>query len=362
METYSEDERFTPTALVSQQQQHMPYYSLPSQMQPHATAMDSCERCSPPDSPLGGGELQGVIFISTRDLVLGDQRGELAAFPANTPYPTTPRLSADDTQESLDGYFALDAATPGIGPDPHGKEITADAPWTKMDRRLVSVEVLERAGVRYEARPSFVAVLGVLGRAEIIEYMRLSAVVRRARDVKAADPGAQRPPYTFIPEDDDLADDDDNERGRSDLKGLRQGDAYPFVVPEIRAAGSPGSMAQPPKSILKNGAKTRFDEDGPGSSADEAARRSSNGKRGSGVAGDREKRRRREDEAVRGSEWERGRDKEFQNDSSRWSGHHSRGPGQETGSGHPLKKRKVSEMISVAGAVASLVALLKEFA
>jgi hypothetical protein len=58
--------------------------------------------------------------------------------------------------------------------------------WTQIDRRLVSPEVLERAGVRYEARPAFVAVLGVLGRAEMEEYERRSAEVRRSRIAGAA--------------------------------------------------------------------------------------------------------------------------------------------------------------------------------
>ncbi len=60
-------------------------------------------------------------------------------------------------------------------------EIPLDAKWTKIRRTLVSPEVLEKAGVRYEARPDFVAVLGVLSSEQIALYARQSEEMRTAR-------------------------------------------------------------------------------------------------------------------------------------------------------------------------------------
>ncbi len=68
-----------------------------------------------------------------------------------------------------------------LAPDSKGQTIPLDATWTKVDRKLVSPEVLEQAGVRYEARPSFVAVLGILTREQIEEFARKSFEVRNAR-------------------------------------------------------------------------------------------------------------------------------------------------------------------------------------
>ncbi|KAL2020824.1 hypothetical protein VTK56DRAFT_7917 [Thermocarpiscus australiensis] len=69
-----------------------------------------------------------------------------------------------------------------LAPDGKGQSIPLDAKWTKIDRKLVSPEVLHKAGVRYEARPTFVAVLGVLTREQIEEYARQSFQVRNARN------------------------------------------------------------------------------------------------------------------------------------------------------------------------------------
>ncbi len=68
-----------------------------------------------------------------------------------------------------------------LAPDSKGQTIPLDATWTKVDRKLVSPEVLETAGVRYEARPNFVAVLGILTREEIEDFARKSFQVRNAR-------------------------------------------------------------------------------------------------------------------------------------------------------------------------------------
>ncbi|CAK7566926.1 MAG: hypothetical protein SEPTF4163_004881 [Sporothrix epigloea] len=68
-----------------------------------------------------------------------------------------------------------------LAPDSKGNAISPDAIWTKISRRLVSPEVLEKAGVRYEARPTFVAILGMLDKKIIFEYVRQSAEARRSR-------------------------------------------------------------------------------------------------------------------------------------------------------------------------------------
>ncbi|KAI0541827.1 hypothetical protein GGR58DRAFT_388343 [Xylaria digitata] len=68
-----------------------------------------------------------------------------------------------------------------LGPDSQGRQIPPDAKWTRIRRSLVSPEVLAREGLRYEARPEFVAILGELKRDDIAELARKSAEVRNGR-------------------------------------------------------------------------------------------------------------------------------------------------------------------------------------
>ncbi|KAI0405619.1 hypothetical protein F4802DRAFT_606654 [Xylaria palmicola] len=68
-----------------------------------------------------------------------------------------------------------------LGPDSQGREIPLDAKWTRIRRSLVSPEVVGREGLRYEARPDFVAILGELNREEIAELARKSQAVRNER-------------------------------------------------------------------------------------------------------------------------------------------------------------------------------------
>lgn len=68
-----------------------------------------------------------------------------------------------------------------LAPDSHGNEISPDAKWTKIARHLVSPEVLDQDRMRYEARPDFVAVLGVLSRADIQSLAHRSHELRAAR-------------------------------------------------------------------------------------------------------------------------------------------------------------------------------------
>lgn len=79
-----------------------------------------------------------------------------------------------------------------MAPDRQGNDINLDATWTKIDRSLVSTELLERKGVRYEARPDFVAVLGVLRKATVIEWARLSAEIRASRKIPGETDAAKR--------------------------------------------------------------------------------------------------------------------------------------------------------------------------
>lgn len=79
-----------------------------------------------------------------------------------------------------------------LAPDSRGRDIPLDAKWTRIKRSLVSPAVLEKAHVRYEARPDFVAVLGVLTRDQIEEFARQSAEVRSSRG-RDRDGSAVRP-------------------------------------------------------------------------------------------------------------------------------------------------------------------------
>jgi hypothetical protein len=68
-----------------------------------------------------------------------------------------------------------------LAPDSLGRDIPLDAHWTRIKRSLISPEVLNQAGVRYEARPDFVAILGVFTKDDLTEFARRSAEVRRRR-------------------------------------------------------------------------------------------------------------------------------------------------------------------------------------
>ncbi|KAJ8110495.1 hypothetical protein ONZ43_g5855 [Nemania bipapillata] len=68
-----------------------------------------------------------------------------------------------------------------LGPDSQGREIPLDAKWTRIRRSLVSPEVLAREGLRYEARPDFVAILGELKKEDIADLARKSREVRSER-------------------------------------------------------------------------------------------------------------------------------------------------------------------------------------
>ncbi|KAJ8068643.1 hypothetical protein OCU04_002345 [Sclerotinia nivalis] len=68
-----------------------------------------------------------------------------------------------------------------LAPDSYGNEIPPDAKWTKVKRSLISSEVLNQDGRRYEARPEFVAILGILTKDEIQNYASRSYTLREER-------------------------------------------------------------------------------------------------------------------------------------------------------------------------------------
>ncbi|KPM35021.1 hypothetical protein AK830_g11554 [Neonectria ditissima] len=159
------------------------------------------------------------------------------------------------------GTSPLNAAR--LAPDRYGNEIPADAQWTRIRRTLVSPEVLERAGVRYEARPEYVAILGRLSKEQITEYARQSAEARAARSDRRPPPrrddrrDRERADSKSSRDDDDddesavtdFSDTTDDEYEETYEKGTK---SYPFIVnPPRKSKTSPPSTTLP-KPILKN--------------------------------------------------------------------------------------------------------------
>ncbi|KAG7139233.1 hypothetical protein HYQ45_003723 [Verticillium longisporum] len=110
------------------------------------------------------------------------------------PYGSSPR-SQQHQQQAYHAHQHQQQPS-RLAPDRYGMDIPLDAKWTRIRRSLVSPEVLEHAGVRYEARPEFVAVLGELSREDIAHYANLSAVARarRSNSHTGARPPAPQPP------------------------------------------------------------------------------------------------------------------------------------------------------------------------
>lgn len=243
----------------------------------------------------------------------------LAAKPPPPAYGSSPAHALEQQQHQRP-YSRLQ-------PDSQGNEIPLDATWTKIRRTLVSTEVLDRAGVRYEARPDFVAVLGLLTREQIAQFARESDEVRRLRnggqyyaparfsrrsssglrdtgrynyrDEKSRS-GSTSESDDALWDSDTSSDEGSRERERrpygnrshrdrpdklrrrySDTKEKRASDeetddkgtkVYPFVLPFAAAAAAKGldgkaasTSTVPPKPILKNKNenRVRFDRDGP---------------------------------------------------------------------------------------------------
>jgi hypothetical protein len=140
-------------------------------------------------------------------------------------------------------YSAIHSQAQRLAPDRYGNVIPPGATWTKIKRTLVSPEVLHRAGVRYEARPTFVAVLGKLTLKDVAEFTKQSTEARAAR---------QRSTHRFShgSSSDDSSEESDVGNFRDD-KGRSEKRRYPIIVDPPGKGASPTSTVMP-KSILKN--------------------------------------------------------------------------------------------------------------
>jgi hypothetical protein len=160
-------------------------------------------------------------------------------------------------------YGASPKPAPRLAPDRYGNEIPMEAQWTRIKRSLISIEVLDRAGVRYEARPDYVAVLGRLSREQIADYARQSADCRAARSRREAHVRStekllnrRRDDSKSSHEDDDddsvLWDESDSTDDDDDKTSEKGTKSYPYIVspPEKKGKDSPSSTV-PPKPILK---------------------------------------------------------------------------------------------------------------
>ncbi|KAI8626072.1 hypothetical protein F5Y19DRAFT_231570 [Xylariaceae sp. FL1651] len=121
-----------------------------------------------PPPPLGGDRSPPPTLHSSSisaPSVIGEQQ-------ALAPPVLSPSLS--DSASTCQRFARL-------GPDSQGREIPLEAKWTRIRRTLVSPQVLAQEGLRYEARPDFVAVLGELTREAIADLAKKSAEVRNER-------------------------------------------------------------------------------------------------------------------------------------------------------------------------------------
>ncbi|KAI1465134.1 uncharacterized protein F4812DRAFT_461977 [Daldinia caldariorum] len=105
-----------------------------------------------------------------------------SSLPIRRPHSVSvAEVNRQQPQQQQQTLVAPQQRTARLAPDSKGHEIPLDAKWTRIPRRLVSPEVLAGAGVRYEARPDFVAVLGELSRDEVAYFARRTTEVRAAR-------------------------------------------------------------------------------------------------------------------------------------------------------------------------------------
>lgn len=180
----------------------------------------------------------------------------------------SPRYHSSHPAGEAASYLSSSPNRPSkLAPDRYGRDIPQDAQWTKVRRTLISPEVLNRAGVRYEARPEYVAILGRLSREEIAEFARQSAECRSSRSDRPPLPprradgntNGYRDDKHYKPEaknhhsDDDVLHDEsdstDYEDDRSSDKGTR---SYPYIVSAPSKTKTSPSTTVKPKPILKN--------------------------------------------------------------------------------------------------------------
>ncbi|KAH7041535.1 uncharacterized protein B0I36DRAFT_371698 [Microdochium trichocladiopsis] len=158
---------------------------LPAPNEPYLSGMDHHPVGSPPST-------RYVPPSATLPVLLpppaSDHGGDLVGSDCRSPPPllhgnsvSAPLLGAEDG--------GLPRAT-RLAPDSQGNDIPLEAKWTRIKRSLVSIEVLAQRGLRFEARPTFVAVLGALSREKVEELARRSAEVREARRAHQTNDGA----------------------------------------------------------------------------------------------------------------------------------------------------------------------------
>ncbi|KAG5993431.1 hypothetical protein E4U52_001967 [Claviceps spartinae] len=191
--------------------------------------------------------------------------GQLSTYP-----PRRSSLAGRQPSSYTPASSSSPRTTARLAPDRYGKDIPMDAPWTKVNRSLVSPEVLERAGVRYEARPEYVAILGRLSREQLAEYARQSA---RCRAARSSYPGHAPPRRANLRDDAGRhpADSKNNRQDNSDESSWNESDTsdyddddekspekarepkrHPFLVSPPNERKSSTSATEKPKPILKN--------------------------------------------------------------------------------------------------------------
>ncbi|KAI1093228.1 hypothetical protein F5B19DRAFT_154593 [Rostrohypoxylon terebratum] len=142
--------------------------------------------------PRQSGELVGSNYMSTSPtqhhlhssssrhaLPSSSQHSNVVVDQSEVPSRHIPPSGGSPEQQQA--LAALQQRGARLAPDSQGREIPLDAKWTRISRRLVSPEVLAGAGVRYEARPDFVAVLGELSREQIADFARRTTEARSSR-------------------------------------------------------------------------------------------------------------------------------------------------------------------------------------
>lgn len=304
-----------------------------------------------------------------------------------------------------------------LEPDGRGHDIPIDATWTKIRRSLVSPQVLAEAGVRYEARPTFVAILGSLSREKIADFARKTAELRASRsrrprrsrtleddqyraEQKEKHERERRKRNNLFQHRDDIcneesdtssrysdsssreSEDDLNESRRPrysskrDAKSTVPRDSTLFIVdPVVSEEKASPSTTTAPKPILKNKNENRvhFDRNGtpfevpnsPENSYSERRRRDDRDRRDRDRDRDRNRTRERDRDRDRESRRERERDR----DRERYSRRHDRHDRERDRDSHRDRDRgrrqRHSDLIRAAGiggAAASLLGVLAEAA
>ncbi|KAL7788344.1 hypothetical protein V8C37DRAFT_235458 [Trichoderma ceciliae] len=285
---------------------------------------------------------------------------------------------------------------PRLAPDAYGRDIPMNSEWTKIKRSIVSPEALHRAGVRYEARPGYVAVLGRLSLDQVTHYARLSAECRAARQGKP--PIKEHPRNATKHErtgsessrDENVEDDKDSER-RSDVsdadddkvpdgKGTK---SFPIIVsPPDKGKTSPTSPVMP-KPILKNKNTNhvRFDPEPHEVNArlEKDGRENRDSNSSSRKSRDRDEkdrddhpkrredrdRRRRDSDPSHSDKCRRDRDRDRDRDDGYRSHHGDRDRRDDRRRDRPTKKTPWGEalgVVGIGGAAASLLGVLAEAA